>query len=118
MNTRVQLEFSEVKIKEIEHLMKELGIVTRKDYFNNALTLFKWAIDERREGRSIASIDNQTNRYRELLMPALAGIGSRREGDNGGGVSVPPEDQVDKEVVTSEDKSEFQEASAAQASSW
>ncbi len=115
MNTRVQLELSEVKIKEIEHLMKELGIVTRKDYFNNALTIFKWAIAERREGRSIASIDNQTSRYRELLMPALEELGAHGEG---GGTSAPAEDQINKETVTNVDEPELREASAAQASSW
>ena len=116
MNTRVKLEFSEVKIKEIEHLMKELGIVTRKDYFNNALTLFKWAIDEKRGGRSIASIDNQTNRYRELVMPALAELGSHRN-DDGGGMIDPAKVPVTDDAVSNDDP-EQKEASAAQGSSW
>ena len=74
MNTRVQLEFSEVKIKELERLMREMGLATRKDLFNNALTLLKWAAAEKRSGRTIASIDNTTHRYKELLMPVLAEI--------------------------------------------
>jgi hypothetical protein len=46
--------------------------VTKKDFFNNALTLFKWAIEERRAGRQIASLDGEL--YRELRMPALDSV--------------------------------------------
>ena len=109
MNTRVQLEFSEVKIKELESLMKELGIVTRKDLFNNALTLFIWAVDEKRGGRTIASIDNETHRYKELLMPALAAATNRGRG--GGSPTLPAQPEK-------EEPAEIKEISTAQGSSW
>lgn len=68
---RLQLEFEETKVKRIEHLMTLTGIRTKKEFFNNAITLFKWAIDERCLGRQIASVDENRQVYRELRMPAL-----------------------------------------------
>lgn len=71
---RIQFELPEEKVKELEALMQEARISTRKDLFNNALTLFEWAIEERRAGRSIASVDEQNKKYKELVMPALAAV--------------------------------------------
>ena len=54
----------------LDQLARESG-VTKKDIINNALTLLEWAIDEVKAGRSIASIDAQENRYKELVLPLL-----------------------------------------------
>lgn len=72
MNARVQFELPEAKIKELETLMKEAGIRTKKDLFNNALSLLEWAIKEKREGRIIASIDEKNQKYKEVIMPLLS----------------------------------------------
>jgi hypothetical protein len=69
---RIQFELSDDKVRELEELMKESGIRTKKDLFNNALTLLEWAIDEKRAGRTIASIDEKEKRYKELVMPVLS----------------------------------------------
>lgn len=53
--------------------MEEARIATRKDLFNNALTLFEWAIKAKKEGRIIASIDKD-QRVHELVMPSLENI--------------------------------------------
>jgi hypothetical protein len=68
---RIQLEFTEGRVRELEELMNETGLSTKKDLMNHALTLFEWAIRERRAGRIIASVDEQSQKYKELLMPAL-----------------------------------------------
>jgi hypothetical protein len=73
-NARVQFELPENKIKELETLMEEAGIRTKKDLFNNALSLLEWAIKERREGRIIASIDEKNHKYKEVIMPLLSTI--------------------------------------------
>ena len=52
--------------------MAVCGLSTQKDLFNSALTLFEWAVGEVRQGRSVASIDEATQRYREIAMPALS----------------------------------------------
>jgi metal-responsive CopG/Arc/MetJ family transcriptional regulator len=68
---RIQLDLPDERVKELDSLMDEVGVSTRKDLFNNALTLFEWAVDEKRAGRTIASIDDVEKRYKELVMPAL-----------------------------------------------
>jgi hypothetical protein len=68
---RIQFELPEEKARELEALMKETGVATKKDFINNALTLLEWVIQEKKKGRSIASVDEENQRYRELVMPLL-----------------------------------------------
>ncbi|MBC9878667.1 hypothetical protein G8O24_15100 [Bradyrhizobium sp. INPA01-394B] len=68
---RLQIDVAEQKLRAIELLMEECGFSTKKDLFNNALTLFQWAVNERKRGNTIAAIDNSSKNYRELHMPSL-----------------------------------------------
>lgn len=68
---RIQLELPEDRVRELDVLMEETGLTTRKDLLNQALTLFQWAVRERQAGRMIASVDEEHQRYKELTMPAL-----------------------------------------------
>jgi hypothetical protein len=52
--------------------MDESGIKTRKDLLNNALMLLEMAIKERKEGRTLVSVDEKKNRFKEVLMPILS----------------------------------------------
>lgn len=74
---RIQFELPEEKITELKKLMKESGIRTRKDLLNNALMLLEWAVNEKRQGRTIISIDEKKNRHKEILMPILSSIPSK-----------------------------------------
>ena len=58
----------------IEALIVETGLPTKKDFFNNAVTLLAWAIREVKAGRIIASVDESQNRYKEILLPALENV--------------------------------------------
>ena len=69
--TRIQLELPEERVQELERLMGETGIQTKKDLLNDALTLFQWAVRERQAGRMIASVDETNQRYKELAMSSL-----------------------------------------------
>jgi metal-responsive CopG/Arc/MetJ family transcriptional regulator len=71
---RIQFELPAARVKELEALMKEIGVSTRKDLFNNALTLLEWAVKEKRVGNSIASVDEKNKRYKELVMPVLSTV--------------------------------------------
>jgi len=71
---RVQLDLPEEQVRELDELMKEAKIATRKDLFNNALTLFQWAVKSKRAGRIIASLDEKSGNAKELVMPALENI--------------------------------------------
>ena len=72
--SRIQFEIPEDKVAELEKLMAESGIKTKKELFNNALTLLEWAIKETKAGRMIASVDQKEQRYKELLMPVLSAV--------------------------------------------
>jgi len=62
------------RIKALEQLMEDCGLATKKDVVNNALTLFQWAVDEKKRGNAIAALDQQKEVYRELQMPALNSV--------------------------------------------
>lgn len=71
---RLQIDMPDHRIKALEQLMEDCGLATKKDVVNNALTLFQWAVDEKKHGNAIASVDRQKDVYRELQMPALNAV--------------------------------------------
>jgi metal-responsive CopG/Arc/MetJ family transcriptional regulator len=71
---RIQLDLPEEQVKELDELMRETKVSTRKDLFNNALTLFQWAVRAKRSGRIIASLDEEHGTAKELVMPALENV--------------------------------------------
>jgi hypothetical protein len=75
---RIQFELSADKVRELEKLMAEADVPTKKDFINNALTLLVWAMEETRAGRVIASLDQSTENYKELVMPVLSAISSKK----------------------------------------
>lgn len=68
---RVQLDFPEERIEDLNKMMKTTGLSTRKDLFNHALTLFNWAIIERQKGRLIGCVDEDEQRFKQIMMPAI-----------------------------------------------
>lgn len=77
---RIQFELPESKVKELEEMMRIGDVHTRKDLFNNALTLLQWAIKEVREGKLIASVDEQNKKYKELAMPIFSAAAAKSSG--------------------------------------
>lgn len=71
---RLQLEVSERRMSELQELMAACDIHKQKDLFNAALTLFEWAVSERRKGRTVGSIDEANMKYKELALPALMAV--------------------------------------------
>lgn len=68
---RVQLDFPEDRVEEINKLMNEAKIATRKDFINNALTLLEWAIEERRVGKLIGSLDKEAETFERIILPCI-----------------------------------------------
>lgn len=68
---RIQFELPQSKMDDLSKMMRLGQIDTRKDLFNNALTILQWAIEEKMKGRIIASVDEENKRYKELVMPIL-----------------------------------------------
>src|SRR5207249_1335495 len=58
---RIQFEINDTQHKMLDDLMKVTGISTKTEFLNNAFTLLEWAIEERRAGRIIASVDLAAN---------------------------------------------------------
>lgn len=68
---RVQFDLSPHRVAELDALMEACGVETRKDLFNNALTILEWSVQEVMRGNSIASINEEQHAYRVLQMPVL-----------------------------------------------
>jgi hypothetical protein len=71
---RLQFELPDERVVELDEILERTGLKTRVNLFNHALTLFEWAVRERESGRIIASMDEETGRYKELEMPGLPRI--------------------------------------------
>jgi hypothetical protein len=71
---RVQLELSAERLTELDRLMAECDIRTRVELINTALNVLEWAIEERKSGRIIASVDEANMRYKELMIPAFSAV--------------------------------------------
>lgn len=74
---RIQLELPEENVKEIKALMEEAHIDTYKELFSNALSLLHWVVQEVKRGRVIGSIDEEQDKYKELVMPLLQNVASK-----------------------------------------
>lgn len=85
---RIQLELPEEQVHALDKLMEKINLRTRKDLFNNALTLLEWAVKEKSAGRTIASIDDESKRVKELLMPILEGVPALKSRSNISKVSL------------------------------
>jgi len=71
---RIQLELSENQVRDLKDLMKETEVDTYKELFNNAFTLFQWAVDEVKSGNEIASVNGERDLYKVLVMHPLERI--------------------------------------------
>lgn len=74
---RLQYEISKEKNAELEKLMKDTGIDTKREFINAAVTLFMWAINEAKNGRSIGSVDEESSKWKEIVMSALETVKKR-----------------------------------------
>ena len=80
MTVRVQFDMTEERLQELQELMVRCGIETRKDLFNNALSLMEWVVQERATGRAIAAIDEESGKYKEVQMPFFRRLDKEAEG--------------------------------------
>lgn len=67
---RIQFELTDEKAKELDEFMSVIGVTTKKDLFENSLSLLEWAIKEIQTNpdRVIGSIDEKKDTYKELQM--------------------------------------------------
>ena len=53
---RIQLDLPDFQVKAIEEICERLGIKTRREYFEQADFLMRWAIGKRANGGTIGSL--------------------------------------------------------------
>lgn len=73
---RIQFELTDEKAKELDTFMSIIGVTTKKDLFENSLSLLEWAVKEIQSNpnRVIGSIDEEKDSYKELQMPIFYNI--------------------------------------------
>ena len=68
---RTQMDVTPEGLAVIEQLMITTGTKTKKELFNTAFTLMGWMVNERQQGRIIASVNEKTGAMKEIVMSAL-----------------------------------------------
>jgi hypothetical protein len=74
---RVQFDLLPHRLVEFDQLMEFCDLHTRKDLFDNAMTLFEWAVHEVRAGREVASYDRKADHVEIVRFPILDNAGRR-----------------------------------------
>lgn len=74
---RFQIEMNVDQMRDLERLMALCGLRTKRELFNNALTLLKWAVKEKAKGSSILAMNDANNSFLELEMPCLEAVVAR-----------------------------------------
>jgi hypothetical protein len=67
--TRIQFELNSAQLEDLESMMRAGGVRTKKELFNNALTMLRWAIRQKENGRVVGSLKG--NSFIELSTPLL-----------------------------------------------
>jgi hypothetical protein len=68
---RLQVEINREQMDELEEIRELGGLRTKKELWDNAFTLLKWAAKEEAKGASIFSVNEDDGSYKELEMPFL-----------------------------------------------
>ena len=71
---RIQIDIPIEQNKELLMMMDQANISTKKDLFNNALAMLRWALKEKALGKEIASVDASKDSYKELHMPIFDNV--------------------------------------------
>jgi hypothetical protein len=72
--TRIQIDLSQERFEKFNQMMNDCNLDTKKDLFNNALTLLAWAIEELKAGNHIASYNKGTGDIETIHMPIFDGL--------------------------------------------
>lgn len=67
---RLQFELSKNQVEEMDGLMKETGIKTKKELVITAFSFLLKVVEEKRQGRTIMSI-KEDGKEKELVLPFL-----------------------------------------------
>jgi hypothetical protein len=68
---RVQFDLAPQRISELDELIVLCDLKTRKDLFDNAMTLFEWAVHEVMSGNEVSSYNRSTDHVEVIRLPVL-----------------------------------------------
>jgi len=68
---RIELQVDDRGAALIEDLKSLSGLRTHKDFFNNSVVLYDWALLQVLQRRIVASMNEREQNYKELVMPSL-----------------------------------------------
>ena len=68
---RIELSFDREGLELVDELKLLTGIKSHKEFFNNTVTLFDWAVLQHLLGRIVTSMDEEKKDYKQLVMPSL-----------------------------------------------
>lgn len=71
---KLQVELNQNQLDALNELQDAGGLRTKKELLDNALTLLKWAVRQKREGNLIVSMNAATGGIRELQLPYLEAV--------------------------------------------
>jgi metal-responsive CopG/Arc/MetJ family transcriptional regulator len=74
---RIQFDLPKSRVDDLDRIARAAGITTRKELFNNAVTLLDWAIKQREAGKTIGVAGEEGRLEKELSMPILDSIKHR-----------------------------------------
>ena len=74
----LKFDISEQEVAKLDALLKDTGLESYRDLFNESLTLFKWAVKEVQEGRIVGSIDEAAQKYSDIKMNSFVYIEQNR----------------------------------------
>jgi hypothetical protein len=68
---RIQFDVRRAQLSIIDQLVEECGLSSKKELFNNSMALMKWAVQETKKGRRIASYGVENDDIEMVALPAL-----------------------------------------------
>jgi hypothetical protein len=89
LQKKIQIDFAEGQIEEMNKIMAQCGISTRKELFNTAFSLLRWMVQETSNGNEIASVNKNAEVYRVLVMNIFQAIRENTKVPASGGDDMP-----------------------------
>lgn len=74
---RIQFDVLPERLDELDRLMALCDIRTRKELFDNAMTLFEWAVEVVRNGKNVAEYNKSSDHVEIVRLPVLENAARR-----------------------------------------
>jgi len=70
MASRLQMNLTSIQADLLQEIQEQCHL-NKTEVVENALMLLGWAVNEKRDGRTIASVDERRRVFKEISLPAL-----------------------------------------------